>query len=87
MPPVAPVLSVSETAFWMVAETVSVGATLATPTADVAANDVEAIVNKLAKMARVVRFMFFFSSCSFPIATSTPLPRGSGKIEFLMTAN
>jgi hypothetical protein len=40
---------------------------VATPAADAAANDVEAIVNKLAKMARVVRFMSFFSSCSFPL--------------------
>jgi hypothetical protein len=51
----------------MVADTVSCGATVATPAADVAANDVEAIVNKLTKMARVVRFMSFFSSCSFPL--------------------
>jgi hypothetical protein len=63
----------------MVAETLSVGAMLATPAADVAANDVEAIVNKLAKMARVVRFMSFFLLMFVPGCHSTLLPRGSGK--------
>jgi len=70
----------------MVAETLSVGAMLATPAADVAANDVEAIVNKLTKMARVVRFMSFFSSCSFLVATRRLCRVGQEKLIF-MTAN
>src|SRR4051812_33622880 len=85
MPPVAPVLSVSDTAFWMVAETLSVGATVATPAACVAANDVEAIVNRVTRMARVVRFMSFLLMF-VPDCHSTPLPARIRKNWFVMTA-
>jgi hypothetical protein len=52
---------VSETAFWIVAETFSVGATVAAPAACVAAKDVETIVNSVARMASVKRFISLFS--------------------------
>jgi hypothetical protein len=67
----------------MVADTLSCGATVAAFAACVAANDVEAIVNKLAKMARVVRFMFF----SPHVRSRLPLRRlcrvGQEKLNFL----
>ena len=59
MPPVAPVASVSDTAFCMVALTLSVGATVFVPVACVAAKDVDA-VNRAAKIASVKRFIISY---------------------------
>jgi hypothetical protein len=56
-----PVDSVSETACWIVAEICSVGATELVPVACVAAKDVLATINRVAKVAIVMRFIIVFS--------------------------
>jgi hypothetical protein len=62
-----PVLNVNETAFWIVAVTVMVGAMVATFVFCVVAKVVGAIVNRAAKMASVVRFICVLFNV--PVAT------------------
>ena len=70
-PAATPVLSVSCTADWIVADTCSVGATVFVPVACVAAKAVEAIINRAAKITCVMRFIIPSSPLKAPVATGS----------------